>query len=147
MNTNNKAVGGKGELPNDIGEFFNVNTSSPKDGKIKISLNPKKDLKVGDSAKVNVSLTAPGGDIEQVFWVKISEPEEPKEEIKKDDKQDETMLGLPEFLLAYQEKKENAVCWEDVESATLVGFIEFFPGITEIIFNINFRIMGVHIQG
>lgn len=118
LNTNNKAVGGKGELPNDIGEFFNVNTSSPKDGKIKISLNPKKDLKVGDSAKVNVSLTAPGGDIEQVFWVKISEPEEPKEEIKKDDKQDESMLGLPEFLLAYQEKKDNAVSWEDVESAT-----------------------------
>ncbi len=62
--------------PKDITDIFSVNKSSPKDGTIKIALSPKpNELKVGDQAQVKVSLTAPGGDKEALFWVKVVEPE------------------------------------------------------------------------
>ncbi|AZJ37050.1 hypothetical protein D6T69_09850 [Tenacibaculum singaporense] len=110
----------KGE-PKDIEEVFNVNTSSPNKGTIKINLNPKKDkINIGDSVQMKVSLTAPGGDFEELFWVKVSEPEKPKEKIPKKDG-DEEPLGLPQMIFAYEKPNEdvpNAVSWEGVEEAT-----------------------------
>lgn len=110
----------KGE-PKDIEEVFNVNTSSPNKGTIKINLNPKKDkINIGDSVQMKVSLTAPGGDFEEFFWVKVSEPEKPKEKVPQKDG-DEEPLGLPQMIFAYEKPSEdlpNAVSWEGVEEAT-----------------------------
>jgi hypothetical protein len=100
-----------------IEDVFNVNISSPNQGVIRVSLNPKKELKVGDAVKIKASLEGPGEDFEQIFWVKISDPDAPKESVKKED-ETEDLIGLPEFTLAYEHERENAVTWEQVEEAT-----------------------------
>jgi hypothetical protein len=100
-----------------IEDVFNVNRSSPQDGTIKITLNPKDEVSVGDAFRIKVSLNGAGTDFEEIFWVKISEPEAPKEKSKQEAKEDEQYLGLPECVLVYKEQKENLLTWEQVEEA------------------------------
>jgi len=118
---NNETDGGNdiGE-PKDISELFNVTKSSPDKGKIKLSLNPKNDLKVGDAVQVKVSLTAPGEVFDEIFWVKVEEAKKPKNNAPKKDADNEP-LGLPKLIFAYRDdesKPENSVSWNDVEEAT-----------------------------
>lgn len=108
----------KGE-PNDVDELFNIHKSSPKEGKIRISLNPKAQVNVGDEIEMKVSLTAPGEDLEELFWAKITEPEEKKEKVKKSDESEP--LGLPEFTLVYKEEKEDkqVTTWDKLEEQSV----------------------------
>lgn len=119
--TNNETTGGTAAgVPKGIADLFSVNKSSPKDGTIRIALSPKpNELKVGDQAQVKVSLTAPGGDLEALFWVKVAEPEKPKEPRRKEDAPEDN-LGLPELVQTYQDKGErtHAVDWSVVEDVT-----------------------------
>ncbi len=94
----NESDGGNSNgAPKGIEELFNINKSSPKDGRIRISLNPKVQVRVGDEIELKVTLTAPGEDLEEIFWAKITEPEAKKEIIKKEE--NDKSLGLPEFTL------------------------------------------------
>jgi hypothetical protein len=115
----NESTGGlqPGEVKT-VDELLNVNVSSPKEGTIKVALNPKKEVNVGDEIKIKVSLKGTGQDFEEAFWIKISAPDEKKENIKKEEEIDEESLGLPEFVLTYRELRENSVSWELVEQAT-----------------------------
>ncbi|MGH7801271.1 MAG: hypothetical protein ACREOW_11705 [Thermodesulfobacteriota bacterium] len=115
----NESTGGNAPGKIDrVEDVFNVNRSSPHEGTIKVMLNPKDEVNVGDAAKIKVTLNGSGNEFEEIFWVKISEPEAPKEKSKKDEKKDEQNLGLPECVLAFREGKENSVTWERVEEAT-----------------------------
>ena len=69
-----------------IEEVFNVGKSSPQNGTIKIHLNPKKEVSVGDEAKIKVSLGGPTGEFEEIFWVKVGEPKAPSEPSPKPEK-------------------------------------------------------------
>ena len=115
----NKTSGGNkpGKIER-IEDVFNVNISSPKDGNIKVVLNPKKNVDVGDAIKMKVTLNGAGIDYDEMFWVKISEPEGSKENSKKEDDKENDYAGLPEFILTYKEIKENAVTWDQVAEAT-----------------------------
>lgn len=117
----NETEGGNAPgTPKEILDLFNVNKSSPNKGTIRVSLNPKETLRVGDSVQMKVSLTAPGGDFDEIFWVKISDPEKQKEKVSKQEEDNEP-LGLPEMVFAYEntdDKPKGAVLWEDVEQAT-----------------------------
>ncbi len=106
--------------PKEITEVFNVNTSSPNKGTIRINLNPKDELKVGDAVQLKVSLTSPTGDFDEIFWVKIADPQKPKEKTPKLEGDNEP-LGLPRMVFAYKSKEgkdASAVSWDDVEQAT-----------------------------
>lgn len=112
--------GNKPGEPKELSEIFNINQSSPKDGTIKIYLNPKKETNVGDAVRIRVTLTAPGEDFEQIFLVKITDRGKAKEKTPKLEKEDEK-IGLPPLIFAYKditEKGEHAVSWEAVEQAT-----------------------------
>lgn len=115
----NETSGGNapGEIES-IEDVFNVNISSPKDGTIKVSLNPKKEVQVGDTVQVKVTLESPGVDYDEIFWVKISDPEEKKEPTKKKEEVEDDIQGLPDFFLAYKEAPENMYSWLQVEDAT-----------------------------
>lgn len=109
--------------PKDISEIFNVVKSSPDKGTIRINLNPKDDVKVGEAVKLKVTLTAPGGNFDEIFWVKIAERNKPKIKAPKEEEDNEP-LGLPNMIFAYKEpdgKAENVVAWENVEVATGLG--------------------------
>lgn len=116
----NKKEGGE-QLgkPNNIEDVFNVTGSSPKDGIIKIALNPKENVDVGDAIQMKVTLGNSGGfDFDEIFWVKISEPDKPKEKKPKEKMIDEEMLGLPPHILTYKDLKDGHITWEQVENAT-----------------------------
>jgi hypothetical protein len=101
-------------------ELFNIAQRSPQDGKIRISLNPKDGmLNVGDSVQMNVSLTAPGNDLERLIEVKIVEQEKKPEKTPKEENEPD-LQGLPSLRFAYEttEGKEDAVSWDAVQEAT-----------------------------
>ncbi len=110
--SSNESSGGSHSEINQIENVFNVNKSSPQNGTIKISLNPKKKYNVGDSVQIKTTLTAPGEDFDEIFWVKIVEKEAPKEDSKKEEKIDDQNIGLPEFNLIYKDEKEGFLSWE-----------------------------------
>jgi hypothetical protein len=116
----NEQDGGTGPgKPKKIEDIFNVTSTSPKDGTIKIAMNPKEDVKVGDAMQVKVTLVNTGGfDFDEIFWVKISEPEQHKEQKPKDKEPERDLSGLPEYILAYKDSKDGYVTWEQVEAAT-----------------------------
>jgi hypothetical protein len=104
-----------------VEELFNVNKSSPKDGTIKIHLNPKESVKVGDEIQIQVDLTSPGNDLKEIFWVKITAKTATKVKLKKEELFNDDKLGLPKFTLVYKDKKENAITWEQFEESMSEG--------------------------
>ncbi len=106
--------------PKEPTELFNVVRSSPHEGTIKLTLSPKDKLKVGDAIEMKVSLTAPGGEFDEIFMVQIVEPEKPKQKVPKPEVDDEP-LGLPPLVFTYKDNEgrdDKSVNWEDVEEAT-----------------------------
>jgi len=99
----NEASGGdrQGEVKN-IDDVFNIAKSSPKDGTIKIALNPKKNCRVGDEVQIKVTLNGSGGNLEEILWIKIADPEQLKQESKKEAKSDNQNIGLPPFVTRKQ---------------------------------------------
>ena len=103
-----------------IDEVFNARKSSPQDGTIKIHLNPKEVVHVGDKIKIKVSLTGPTEELEELFWVKISEPKAPSEPSPKPEESEIPTLGLPDLIFVYQEERperNGELTWEQVEGA------------------------------
>jgi hypothetical protein len=116
-NTNEATGGTAPGKPDTIQDIFNIHTSSPQGGSIRVSLNPKVSVRVGDEIEMKVTLTGAGQDFEEMFWAKITEPDQPKEETKKKEPE-EGLLGLPEFVLVYKDKKdEKTLSWEQFEEA------------------------------
>jgi len=102
-----------------IEKVFNVRKSSPQEGTIKLHLDPKEALRVGDSAEIKASLSDPSGEFHsEIFWVKISDPKAPKLPSTKTEETEIPDLGLPEFILTHQEQRNNGVTWKQVEDAT-----------------------------
>lgn len=118
---NNAVTGGdRAGTPKDLTDIFNITHSSPKDGTIKIYLNPKNEIYLGNSVQIKATLTAPGEEFDQLFWVKITDPEIPKAKTPKPEEKNDK-IGLPPLVFAYkniEDKTENAVSWEAVEEAT-----------------------------
>ena len=77
-----------------IEDVFNARKSSPQKGTIKIHLNPKKEVSVGDEVKIKVSLEDPTGEFEEIFWVKVSEPKAPSEPLTKARKKGNSNLRI-----------------------------------------------------
>lgn len=116
--SSNESEGGDAVgTPNKIEDLFDVEKTSPADGKIRVVFKPKKDVKVGDAFQVKVSLDAPGEEHDQIFWVKITEPQGKPQEKPKAEEQIE-LPGLPTPILVYQEKEEGKISWTEVEENT-----------------------------
>ena len=118
---NNETEGGTapGE-PKTPTELFNIIKSSPNKGSIKIGLNPKDELKVGDAVQMEVALSSSGGEFSEIFWVIIADKKEKKEKVPKQEDDNEP-LGLPQLVFMYKEPvehEENQVSWDAVEEAT-----------------------------
>lgn len=104
-----------------IDDVFNAHKSSPQDGTIKIHLNPKETVNVGDEVRIKVSLTGPTEELEELFWVKISDPKAPSEPSPEPEEREIPTLGLPDLTFAYQEERPERngdLTWEQVAEAT-----------------------------
>lgn len=117
--SNDSTGGDRPGEPKEIDDAFNVVVKSPDDGTIKIVLNPTDKIQVGDAVQLKTTLTNLVNDFDQVFWVKISDPEKKKEKTKKPEEADDTKIGLPQFILVYREPEtegEKRLTWEEFES-------------------------------
>ncbi|NEU09374.1 hypothetical protein GZH53_13700 [Flavihumibacter sp. R14] len=111
----NETTGGKAPGKSEkVTDIFNISTSSPHEGTIRLNLTTKNGVRVGDEIKMSVSLTGAGEEFEELFWVKIVDPELKKEEIKREDKEDDQNIGLPPFVLVYKEPTDGFQTWEEV---------------------------------
>ncbi|WP_276360197.1 hypothetical protein [Daejeonella sp. H1SJ63] len=122
--TNDTTGGNAAGKSEKIEDIFNITTSSPHEGTVRLNLTTKNEVKVGDEIEMKVTLTGAGEDFEELFWVKIVDPEQKKEEIKKEDKEDDQNIGLPPFVLVYKEPKEGFLIWDEV-SEGLDGEIDY----------------------
>ncbi len=93
----------------EISGLLNIVKSSPANGTIKVTLNPTKELQVGDEVEITVSLNGVGEPIEEIVWLKITDPEAPKESTPKEEDANEN-IGLPELKRVFQKD------WEALES-------------------------------
>ncbi|UYZ61184.1 hypothetical protein [Hymenobacter latericus] len=113
-----KRATGKGGVlesnPTRVEEVLNVNVSSPQDGNIRVTMSPNQDTQVGDAVKLKVSLTAPGQELEEIFWVKIADKEAPPKPAPQ--LEEEPLQGLPDPVFMYQEPKEGAATWDQMEA-------------------------------
>ena len=104
--------------PKELSDVLNVTKSSPNKGTIKVIFNPARNTQVGDLVEVRAALEGAGVELEERFWVKIVDPEMPKEKTKKEEDTTEDTLGLPQLYRVYQEKREGCLTWEEFETAT-----------------------------
>jgi hypothetical protein len=101
--------------PKALGAILNVVKSSPQDGTIRVQMRPTDEVKVGDAIKLRASLSGIDGALEQIFLVKISDPDTKPKEAKKGDEPD-TRLGLPKPVMAYKDPGRGGVTWDELES-------------------------------
>jgi hypothetical protein len=90
---------GGGDQPGEkkeLSEVLNVDKSSPNKGTIKVTLNPTKDMQVGDEVEIKVTLNGAGETFEELLLVKIAEPEQPKE--PKPIEENYENIGLPDLI-------------------------------------------------
>ncbi|RJO62134.1 hypothetical protein C4544_00690 [candidate division WS5 bacterium] len=104
-----KRGGDKPGPDTEISNLLNIVKSSPTDGIIKLTVNPTKELQVGDELEMKVSLTSPDEPIEEIIWIKIVEPGAPKEPTPKEEESFEN-IGLPEL------KRVTEKEWSTLES-------------------------------
>ena len=115
-NGNGSSTGHGGNLEGStlgVEDVLNVNVSSPQDGTIRVTMNPQKDAQVGDEVQLKVSLTAPGEELEEIFWVKIADKDAPPKPMPQPE--EEPLTGLPDPVFMYEKQQENAITWEQVE--------------------------------
>ena len=111
-----------GDKPGSIEEIedaFNVNTSSPHEGTIKVNFNPTQKVDVGDAIQVKATLNGAGQNFDEIFWVKVSDRKAPQQPSKKDQLSQAPDLGLPQYILAYendQKGEENTLTWDQLEA-------------------------------
>lgn len=113
--------GGGGDNPNPLpskpSALISIGQTSPDKGLIKIIFNPTEEVKVGDSFQIKATLTAPGEDFDQYFFLKIIDPEKPKNENKNNDIDEPS--GLPPYILVYREQRDGAKTFDDLESFSI----------------------------
>lgn len=102
----------------DIKSVLNVVKSSPTSGTIRVHVNATDDLAVGDAVTLRAELSQPSGALEQVFMVKLTDPENKKPSNDPGDTPDDR-LGLPEPVMVYKEPREdgpaNVMTWEKLD--------------------------------
>lgn len=107
------------------GQLLDIQTASPKSGSIRIGLTATEELKVGEELEISASLSAPE-DLECRFWIKVVEPNKEPKETKKEKKEDEPQIGLPDYVLTYEiapEDSPNAFTWNKLDEVGItMGF-------------------------
>jgi hypothetical protein len=100
----------------DPSKLLDIRKSSPQEGTIRIGLSTTAELKVGNEIEIRAVLGGPE-DFENKFWVKIVEPKKEKKETEEQKKDEPPPIGLPNYILVYNEKHDdqpNAKTWNDL---------------------------------
>jgi hypothetical protein len=88
--------------PDDVEDTITVEREGPIDGTIKFLIKPKHVL-VGDEIEVKVDLSAPGNELECIFWVKVVDPIDKVENNREN--RNETFPQLPKPQKVFKVKQ------------------------------------------
>ncbi|QXD13939.1 hypothetical protein GQ464_010765 [Rhodocaloribacter litoris] len=113
---NEREGGSQPGIPDKVEYFFNVARSSPNQGIIRIAFNPTDKVQVGDAVKIKATLMGAGQKFEEIFWIKISEPEKKQNKQKAKPSKEDDRIGLPALHLVYEEKRDGYLDWEALEA-------------------------------
>jgi len=108
----NQATGGDKAIPSKVEDFFNVTKTGPTNNSIRITFVPKESLFVGDEIQVNARLSSPDGDLESIFWVRITKSEQQDQPKKEKKQRDEIAPPMPIRVFENPEK-EGDKTWSD----------------------------------
>ena len=67
---------------------------------------------VGEAIKLKASLSNPGEDLEEIFYIRITEPAKKEKPKEKKNEAPENQLGLPEMRLVYSDAKDGKISWD-----------------------------------
>ena len=112
--SNEQSGGDKPGLPKEVDTVLDVTRSSPHNGTIRVLVKPAEEVKVGDTIKLQASLSGPDRQRYQIFMVKISDPEEKPKEPKNGDQPD-SQLGLPRLHMVYEKHHSDGITWATLE--------------------------------
>lgn len=113
----NETIGGNGiGEPSSISESFNVTKSNPRNGKIKVVLNPNQDMKVGDKVEVEIDLNSPSGTFRELIYIEIDQKQRESKVEEKEKKEEQ--IGLPKYHLVKEANLEGEeyLTWESLEN-------------------------------
>ena len=116
--SNQSSEGDRPGRPRDVEAVLNVVKSSPQNGTIRVVLKPTEEVKVGDAIKLQASLSSPERSLEQIFMVRIGEPEKKNTDPKKGNQLD-TRLGLPQLHMVYKDESRGKPTWDSLEEASV----------------------------
>ena len=102
------------KTPDGISAVFNVIKSSPRNGTIRVVMNPTEEVAVGDSIRVRVTLTGPGSEVDDVFIVRITDPEKRAVMSPKQTTNPGLQSGLPQLVLVRKDRKSGGLTWDDL---------------------------------
>lgn len=110
-----RRIGEKNTLHNSIGDILSVSVSSPSNGVIRVHTKANREVGVGDAVKIKATLTSPDGDLDEIFLVKIEDPEHKP---NKPPKGTSDQLGLPLCTEVRKEKTDGYAgkTWDSLPS-------------------------------
>jgi hypothetical protein len=110
----NDTGGGDEAKPSKVEDVFNVTTTGPTDNSIRITFEPKDNLNVGDEIELNAKLSSPDGDLESIFWVRVTKEQKEREKKKDKKKDDEVAPPIPIRVFQNAEGKDDKT-WADYD--------------------------------
>lgn len=112
----NQSKGGNAPgLPDRPSGVLDVVKSSPSKGTIRVTVSPTQEVSVGDAVRVRACLSGAGEEFDQVFWVRITDPEKPPKEPEPEPVK-EPELGLPELIRVSRSGEGVEMAWEQLDS-------------------------------
>jgi hypothetical protein len=106
--------GGGKPTPTKVEDVLEVTRSGPSDGVIRFAFEPKEKLAVGDEIRLNAHLTSPDGDLDCLFFVRITDPSKPPKKRKEPEKSKDRP-NLPKPIKVFRiAESDNDVTWAEL---------------------------------
>lgn len=144
VSRNNETGGTEKGATDDISETLNIVKSSPNQGTIKLTIEPKEELSVGNEIEIKASLTAPGEIFEEIILVKIKNKEAPKEKVSQEEESEDN-IGLPKLHKVKEEDwgklEENGL---EMSYDTVMFPVSEGEQLQEIYINLDSRVFLSH---
>ena len=126
--------GGRGRRqPSEVTELLNVIKSSPQAGTIRLVVNPTAEVTVGDSIRVQARLSGAGQNFDEVFLVKITDPEKKSAPTPKGKDEPSPNPGLPQLVLVHKDEQDDGLSWEQLGNSGIEmnHRVVVFPSVDE----------------
>ena len=111
LSSNDNEGGDRPGLPRRLDEILNIIKSSPHNGTIRLAVNPTKEVQVGESVEIKAELSSPGQNFQEIFFVKITDPEKKTTPSRKGQTEPDPNIGFPKLVLVNKDAGRGDMTW------------------------------------